>query len=374
MKTLLPILILSLLLAYKTEQTTVPDIDGKRARQTDTNKLYYWLLMLTLALPVGLRTMYNDTGTYINGFNNSPSILSLLSSGDLHLLRNPAFAICTAFIRSFTSNYHIYFMIFAFFVQCSFVSSIRRLSKHFTLSIGLYICLGTYVFSFAAMKQTIAMAILMLAVPHLFHRRYFRYYLLVFVAFLFHTYAIAFVILPLFWAKPWKLRTFVMLGVTAFVLLNFEAVLGSIIDYANESGKNLSEYEVFNNTQVHTFRVLVYATVPLLSFLLRPFLFGEEYDMRYSLLTHMSIFSFAFMLLGTISGANMFARMAFYFEFGTICALPWIVYKAFEKQSSQFVKAVACVCFLIYFVYAYQFASAFDDHYRAISLYKFLFP
>lgn len=371
MNTLLPILIWSLLFAHLTEKTTI-DTHGKGSHQSISNKLFFALLILTLTLPVGLRRIYNDTGAYIRGFENSGTLTQLFTSGELHILGNPLFEIYTAFIRGITDNYHIYFMIPAFFVQFAFASTIRKYSRSFTFGIGLYICLGTYVFSFAAMKQTIAMAILMLAIPKLLEKKYFQFYALVTLAFLFHTYAIAFAVLPLFTTKPWSLRTFILLAVVVVVMQNFESVIGSFLDYANESGKDLAEYEVFDDAQVNIFRVAVYGVVPLLSLALRPYLFNSKEVKQYNLLVHMSIISFAFMLMGTINGANMFGRMANYFEFGIICSISWIIDKAFEKRSAKLISIVAALCFLFYFYYAYEIALNFDAEYRAISLLDFV--
>ena len=372
MKTLIPILFLSLLFASQIEKITRQAEKKRRRRHSVFLILYFSLLLLTLALPIGLRRIYNDTGAYIYTFIYSPYLKGLIEYGDLHLLHNPAFSLYTALMRTLTDNYHVYFMIPALFVQGSFIAFLYRYCKHFTLGVGLYICLGTYVFSFAAMKQTIAMAFLLLAIPFLLKKKYIRYFLLVFIAFLFHTYAIAFAILPLLAAKPWKLRTYLLLIGTLFIMWNFEGVIGTFLDYANENGKHLAEYEVFDNAQVNIFRVSVYAVVPILSFLLRNYLFRGEYSKEYALFTHMSILSFAFMLLGTISGANMFARMASYFETGMICALPWVLHKALDRQTARIVTAIACICFLVYFVYANEVAHVFSDHYRAITLLEFL--
>jgi len=370
LKTLIPILLFGMLFAYLTEVTTVGRY--KRDKQTWQNKLFFAVLILILALPIGLRRMYNDTGAYIYGFNTSLTLLEVFTSGELFILSNPAFEVYTALIHDLTGNYHVYFMIPAIFTQYVFISTIRRYSKSLTLGVGLYICLGTYVFSIAAMKQIIAMAILMLAIPKLLDKKYVQYYLVVFAAFLFHTYAIAFAVLPLFTVKPWKFRTFVLLAAVVVVMYNFEAVIGSFLDFANEQGKNVAEYEVFDDAQVNIFRVAVYAVVPVLSLFMRPYIFGNEYDRSYELLIHMSIISLAFMLMGLVEGANMFARMATYFEMGMICSLSWIIDRVFTERSARIVNIFASCCFFIYFVYAYQFALVFDDHYRAVTIFEFI--
>lgn len=370
MQTLLPILIASLFFAYLTEVTTY----GKygQARQFSVNKLFFCCLLLTLAFPVGLRTYYNDTWNYISGFQISPSLRALLASGELSLMQNPAFLVYRSLVRSFTDNYHIFLFIPALFVQYAYIVFIRRYSPSFTLGIAIYFLFGGFVFSLAAMKQTIAMAILLFSVPQLLEKKYVRFYLLVFISFLFHTYAIAFAIMPLFTVKPWSIPTFLLLAVTVFVMTSFESVITAFLDAANETGKTVAEYEVFDNNQINIIRVLVYAVVPLASLVLNSILFSGTYNKDYNLLIHMSIFAFAFMLLGTINGANMFGRMASYFDFGIICSLPWIIKKAFEPRSAKLVYISAIVCFFIYFFYANHINTHFDSQYQSITLIDFI--
>ncbi len=371
MTTLFKIFILALLFAYLTERTTV-GVYGRGQKQSAENRFFYFLLLLTLILPVGLRRIYNDTGAYINSFLEAPTLHELFISGELHILQNPVFDIYTSLVRQFTDNYSIYFLIAAAFVYISFASFVRRYVKPYVFGIGLLFCLGTYAFSIAAMKQIIAMAVLLYAIDKLLDRKYIQYIVIVFIAFLFHTYAIAFLVLPLFMDKPWNWRTILLLAGVAIVMWNFESVIGSFLDYANESGKTIAENEVFDNAQVNILRVMVYAVVPLMALLFRSYLFNNKLEQHYWLFCNMAIISCAVMSLGTMSGANMFARMAIYFDFGIICALPWMLKKIFVPQNARIIAGMASICFLIYFMYANIVATPFDYHYRAVSLWDFL--
>jgi hypothetical protein len=79
------------------------------------------------------------------------------------------------------------------------------------------------------------------------------------------------------------------------------------------------------------------------------------------------------MMLGTQSGANMFGRMGNYFELGTLCCLPKMLKQTFDKRSYRLIAGVACLCFLGFFAYANAGKLSFEQHYRAISLWQFLF-
>lgn len=371
MTKILPILIGAMIWAYYTQTTTIGKY-GVEKRQSPLNRFLFFMLVLTLALPIMLRKTFNDTNSYIHSFQQADSLAVLLESGELHILKNPLFYVYESLARTFTDNYMIFFLFPAFFVQYSYLRFIRKHSSNFVIGVGLYLLLGAYVFSIAAMKQTIAMAILLYAVDLLIDRKYVEFYALVFLAFLFHTYAIAFVILPLFTVKPWTGRAFLLLLAVYIVMQNFDSVIQSFLEFANESGKDVASEEVIGAAAINPIRVAVYAVTPLLAFFLRGYLFEDEKDREHNILVNMSIITVAIMSIGLISAANMFARMGQYFEFGIICSLPWMLKKAFDKQSARFVGAVAIMCFVGYFCYANLVQIYFDDHYGRHTVLEFI--
>ena len=370
MSKILPFLVAALFFAWMTESST----RGKYGvhRQSAANYIPYILLILTLTMPVAMRRTFNDTGTYIRNFYAAKPLSVLLNSGTLHLLRNPLFQIYQALIRSFTSNESVFFTISALFVQYSYVRFIRRHSPSLLMGIGLYLFLGTYVFSLAAMKQTIAMAVLLYAVEALMERRNRRFYLLVFVAMLFHTYSLMFVILPLFTVKPWSARTFLLLAGILFIMDNFNTVLEGFIELANESGKNVSSEEIIGTASINPIRVAVYAVPSVFALVFRRYIFVGEGDREHNILVNMAFLTVAIMSVGLVNAANMFARMGQYFEFGIICSLPWMISKPFEKSSERLISMIAIVCFAGFFCYANLVQIYFDDHYGRYTLMQYL--
>ena len=370
MTKLLPMLIGGFLWAAVTQWTTCGSY--RFQKQPRENKFAFAMLVLVLALPIGLRRTYNDTGVYISSFQACGDLMTLFASGELHIMRNPAFLIYSSLIKTFTDNYLIFFLFVAFFVQYSYMRFIRRHCDNFLLGLLLYFCLGTYTFSIAAMKQTVAMAILLYAVDDLIDRKLWRFYLIVFIAFLFHTYAMVFLLLPLFTSKPWTFRTFLLLGGMLFFMSNFETVIESFLEIANESGKNVSGSEILGTSSINPIRVAVYAVTPLFALGFRKYLFSGPENREQNILVNMSIISVSIMAIGLVSAANMFARMAQYFEFGLICSLPWMLDKPFEPRSARLVTLIAIGCFLGFFLYAQVLWMPFDDHFGRFTVLEFL--
>lgn len=329
------------------------------------------LLMLPLIGLLGLRTAYNDTGAYIEGFRNAAKLSEFFSDSENYsLLNNPLFNLYTSAIRTATDNYHIYFMLAAIFVVILMVSFFYSISGYdtYALTVFTYLALGTYFFSLAAMKQTIAMAVLCHSVLALRDKKYLKFSVLVFIAGLLHTYAWFFFILLLLTGKPWSLRTFAVVAVTAFVMVTFNNSISRILEYADAIGKGASEELVFSGEGMNMLRVAVYGIVPVISLVFRRILVPQM-ERKHYIMLHMSIISFMFMLLASIDGANMFGRMARYFEVGTIYMFPWIIRHLFEKSSQKAVVPVYMGAFAVFAAYQY---TNFDSWYSGITLIEFL--
>lgn len=325
----------------------------------------FLLLVIVLSVFTGLRTNYNDTWNYISGFRRDAGLAAFFADPDnLNPFKNPLFYLCQSLLREFTSEAQWLIFLSSAFTQFCFMLFFKRYSRHFTFTVFLYFALGTLDVSLGALKQTLAMAILTLGFPYLEQNKLGRYYLVVLIAMLFHTYAICFAVLPLFTGKPWSYFTILFVGGTTFVLANFQGVVSEFMEQANSLGKTLEAYEVLDTHTVNLFRVAVYMVAPLLSLVFVRWLNQDSCRLDH-ILTHMSIISMAFMLMGTQAGANMFARMAHYFEIGTLCCLPHLIEKPFEKVSHRFIAAFAIIGFLGFFIYANR---GFDDEFKTIGL------
>ena len=361
------LLLVCLLLAWQSEQKT-KEILSQGYRYSVWNDNAFLLLVLILVLFTGLRIDFNDTWNYVNGFRKAPSLPELLQDPDItNPFKNPLFYIFQSLIKDLTGNPYVMIFTASAITQISFLLFFKRYSTNFTFSIFIYFTLGTFCMTMGALKQTFAMAILAFAFPYLERKQFVRYYLLVFIAMLFHTYAICYAVLPLFFTRPWKLFTYVFVALVAVLMMNFTDVITEFMDQANDLGKTLEAYEILDSPSTNLLRVGVYAAPPLVSLLFQRYIFRESDGMDH-ILVHMGVISFSFMLMGTQSGANMFGRMAQYFELGTLCCLPWMLKKPFDRPSYRLVLTVVVVCFLGFFVYANGINFRFDDGFDAFFL------
>lgn len=360
---LLVIFGLALVLANYSEQyTRQMQLAGRH--YSPWNDRAFLLLVAALVLFSGMRKGYNDTASYIRIYQNYLTLDEFFADPEnFNIFTNPLFYFYISLLKTLNADPQVLIFTTSLFTQLCFMLFLKRYSPSFLYSVFLYFTLGTFTVSLAAMKQVVAMAILTLAFPALEKRQWVKYYLLVFIAMLMHTYALAFAILPLFTQRPWKLFTYLFVFAMVVLMMNFRGVISEFMDQANELGKTLEEYEVFDDHTVNLLRLLVYAVPPLISLVFQRWIFQGTTKTEH-LLIHLCIISLAFMSMGTQAGANMFARMAHYFEIGTLCCLPFMLKRTFEEKSYRLVSAAAVFCFLVFFVYSNAINMRFDQQYE----------
>ncbi len=326
-------------------------------------------MILLLSFFCGLRTSYNDTEAYIVSYKNAPGLSKFFSNG-IELTNYPAFyGMQSLFRHHISPNANVFLVSIALFSVGSIVSFIKRHSGNFVFSMILFFSFGLYISHFASMKQCLAIAVLTYAIEALIKKKMWLFYILVFVAMLFHSFAILFIIVPIFTNKPWTFTTYVSVAVIVFVLLTFESTIAGLLSYADVVGKeNYTADLVLNSESINPFRLAIFAIPPLMSFLLQEFVASDAYDRKNCIFMNLCILTCLIMCLGIGSSANLFARSAFYFEIGTIIAFPWFLHQVFDKSTERFVTLAASACYILFF---YISNTDFSSQYRAISILDF---
>lgn len=319
-----------------------------------------------------LRTSYNDTYNYIVFWRNASSLSDFLTNGGLlDLTGNPLSMLWEAASHVVAENYHVYFLLPAFLSSFAVVKLFKRYSVSPSYSMLIFFSIGTYIMYMAAMKQSFATFFLLLSIPYAEEKKYLRFYILVAIAILFHTHAFMFAILPILFEKPWGKVTWIGLAAVLFAMATYDSTLGAFMRYAQSIGALVDEGELFDGHQINILRVVVYWIPTFLALIFRKRLFQNS--TRYeNLFANMAIVSSLILTLGTVQGANLFARMAAYFEIAQAITVPWMINKLFDIRSRKVVIAAACICYFVYFCYEFGVSKGFGGQYRAISLWKFL--
>ncbi len=284
---------------------------------------------------------------------------------------NPLSDLYQSVMHDLIDNYHIYFFFPAIANTFATTKLFKRYSVNPALSVLIFFAIGTYVMYIAAIKQSIALFFLLLSIPYAEEKKYVRFYLLVLVAILFHTHAFMFVILPLLFGKPWGKTTWAFLGLTLFGMVTYDTTFGAFMEFAQSIGALVAEIELFDGHQINILRVAVYWVPAILCFIFRKRLFEDSSRIE-NLFVNMSLVSAFILTLGLVQGANLFARMAAYFEVGMAIALPWLIQKLFAKESANLVSLIAGGVYFVYFLYEHAVSKSFGTDYAAITLPQFI--
>ena len=345
---------------------------GKRHFMLRRADVFMIATILWLASFSFLRTSYNDTVNYIWMFDTAPTLKEYIAeNGLIQLGGNHLSYIYQSFMHDLTDNYHIYFFFPAILSSFAVIKLFKRYSVNPAFSLLIFFSIGTYIMYMAALKQSIAMFLLLMSIPYLDEKKYGRFYLCVIIAMMFHTHAFMFLFVPLFCGKPWGKRIWITLGAAFFAIATYDSTLGAFMNFAESIGAFVAEIEVFDGHSINMIRVIVYWLPAVIALIFRRRLFSDSTRLE-NTFVNLSCLSAFILTIGLAEGANLYARMAAYFEIFTAISLPWMIKKLFTSQSAKLVTGCAVVLYFGYFYYEFAVSKSFGTDYSAISIWQFL--
>lgn len=364
MWSLLPFVIFVLIFAYLSDL-----INKGRLENNGQNKerLFFVIMLMAFIYFVGLRVAYNDTHTYINIYNSSPTDIKAIQNIDFLKIGNyPGYRAVNILMRSmgFTHNHHI--LVYSAFYLSVYLWFIRKYSKSLLFSIFLYITIGQLSFALAAMKQCTAVAFCLIATDAFLNNRKIKYVLFIIIATLFHPYSVLFFVLPLLKFTPWSKKTYIFLAVFFVSGIALQGLLiGGIFNVSTMIGGNYSTTS-FSGEGLSAFRVLI-AWVPLaLSLFVRKKI-SELNNSTVNLFINLMMINAGITFIALFGTANYFIRLAYYFEIFQVISLPYIL-SMFEGNQKRILTSLSVIGYLMYFVYTNAIASTFDNNYARIKL------
>lgn len=313
MSKLIPIIVLSMIFAFAADRGSGYSYDTRGIKQyTSKNRIFFVALVLVMAVFVGLRISGNDTQTYRQMYERIPDgIEAILSVDWTDLAAAPGHQFISGCLKYIGASTQDYFMFFALTSVPVYLWFIRKYTCNLTLSVYFFITMGVYVFSMAAVKQTVAVALLLIASDRAFEKKYLQFVLWLLVAELFHPYAFVYLIVPFMSFIPWTWKTYVLLAGTAVVSMGLSRLMSGILAMTDALGGDYSTTE-FLGEGVNIFRVLVVWVPVGLSFLARKYIRVNS-DRISNYIINLTMVNAMVMFVGLFGTANYFARLANYF-------------------------------------------------------------
>lgn len=338
-------------------------------RTSGASKFVFAILVMILICFSGLRTFMNDTATYLNNFNKVMDSLEGIKHINWSLGANPLFHIYQIIIRTFiSSNGSTFIFITAVIVVYSNLMFIKKYSINFAYSIYMYLAFTIYAFTMAAMKQTLAISIAIWAIPYLLEGKPMKGAILILLAMFVHPYVAIYLAIFVMSKGIWDIKTVLMIFVTIIASMSFSTLIPKLIEVTSTIGDEYS-IEMLTGQGVSIFRVLVYLVVPGLSFIYRNNI--REYGNKFVYLCiNLSTISSCLMILGSSGGANLFGRMANYFDLFQCLALPIIFrYGIRGRKTKNLFKFLGIIGFaFFYYTYYSKYIGRGDCFYNHITL------
>lgn len=367
MKTLIPVLVTSLSLTYISHRKSPQRINSvNRVEYIHKDRVCFFLMAFCLAFFVGLRSRGNDTFAYRQMYENiQPGVKPLQLLVSTKLASSPGLHCLSAILRNAGASTQDYFMVCALFTVLTYLWFLRKYTTDIWLSVFYFITMGVYTFTMAAIKQTMAVAFLLIATDRAIEKKWLKYAFWMAIGELFHPYAFIYLVVPLLSFRPWSRKTTYLLVGTVVVALLLSRFMGAIDDLTDALGFDYGANE-FSGAGVNIFRVIVVWVPLVLSCICRGQLHYSQ-NRTQNMIINLSMMNSVIMFIGLFGTANYFARLANYFLIFQCLALPMIL-QQFTISSEKQLRILSEIGFLGFFYYGEAMANGrFDANYAFIS-------
>lgn len=223
---------------------------------------------------------------------------------------------------------------------------IYKYSDNLLFSVLLYLIVGTYMFTLAGLKQTVAMTFLIFAFVQVVNRKPLLFLLFVAIATFFHQTSIVFIIVyPLAKIKSLQLQTVLYSAMTLLAFFNAVPILQTVIDFLDNE-----HYESYLNEDSQY--SLVSFSIQLLM-LLVCLLYSK--NSKTDKHTQAVFFTISFLGIAMQAYASSFAslfRLSVYFNNGLIILMPNSIKTEPNNNYRRILEWAAMAVFISYYVYS----------------------
>ena len=321
-------------------------------KHSGTTRIVFIFMTVSLILISGLRFGGGDYFTYYHIYEYYANTFS----ESLKSLDEPGMRFICWVLVKFTKDPVALFLTSAIITIGLSMRVIYKQTDRLLMASLLFLFLGCWHESFNAVRQCLAAAIIFCGFNYLKDKKFIKYSVIVFIAFLFHRSALI-MILPFFIVrnKISRRNIFLIIVGSIIILYSYGFIYGmteTLLD------KDLSLDLNYINKGVNLFRIAV-AIVPTVYFLLG--FKQDESDTLSSFYMNLLLIHSSIMLMS--SGSAYFARMGIYSAPFCCIAIPELS-KRKKQNNNSIWEFVIMLLFLIYWIYdisAFNFGSVTFD-------------
>lgn len=203
------------------------DLPG-HSRSKSANICYYGTLIWFICLSGFAYNVGSDIPDYMYEYDrfSTYSIRSFKDIIDFEEDRQPGWVLLNYICHAITPNFVLLKLVISVFCNVVIFRFIRKHSKAIFISILFYGIVLYLHINFNSIRQAIALGFFLIGVDYLIEKKWIKYYLSVFLAFLFHSSAVILVAIPFLLFIPINKKTVTVLSlllvISVFVLLRID--------------------------------------------------------------------------------------------------------------------------------------------------------
>lgn len=306
-------------------------------RQKDKAFLFISFFILTFFSAFRGKEVGTDTDAYMDIF-----LKYVYGYSDPH--SEVGYSLFNQFLSYISTNPQAIIIASSIIINLGFMHFIYHNSKNAWISVYIYVTLFYYFYSFNAMRQFIAISIVLFAWNFLKNGKIIRFILIVLLASTFHTTAlISFLLIFVYlWRRSIKLIPFIVLS-TVVAVFGTSAIFNFVADF-------FPRYAIYSETAGERglggiMPVILYFTIFIALYILR-----EKGDQEYNMILNIAAICAAF---GILSYFNfLFYRPAFFFNVFSIIFIPHIAsrFKVKEYPIAVYIISSLGMLYMIYYL------------------------
>lgn len=182
-----------------------------------TRKIFFLLMLVELGLIMGMRSVNvgEDTISYYNIYLLSESAGSIASLSFLDI--EYGYLLLNRVLSYFSHSPQLLFMATGFFIAFSTLRFIEKNTRIFWLGVIIYVTIGKFFYDMNALRQALAVAILLFSYPFILKRKFIPFILITAAASFMHTSALFFTIIYFLYPLKLRLMNILLYGVISII-------------------------------------------------------------------------------------------------------------------------------------------------------------
>jgi hypothetical protein len=243
-------------------------------KQSENKGFFIFICFLLLVVMSSLRyRVGGDSLSYEDYYEGMPELYNYIEYLDFNpLAYQPLWLLLVACCRSVSNEFYFFQIVHAIIFNLALYLFIKRYTSYiFSMLLLIFFSLMYFYYSFEIQRETLAMSVFLLNIDNLEKNRWFRYYLLATISFMFHISAVFLFLLPFFKKVELTKKMIFILFIFAAVLFFLKGFIFSIIAPFLILEAMKDKAEVYSEMTFSVVGFLAFFSVRVL--LLIPFLF-----------------------------------------------------------------------------------------------------